>query len=145
MALREYETTIIIRGDASQEQVRHARDRIKAIVEQRNGVFFHLLDLGRRSLGYPIEKQTRGFYLYADYTGDGATVAEIERFCRLDDMTVRYLTVQLATTVDVAARQAQQEADVKRLQLYFGAASGARPPEQPVVQPVASAESAVNA
>lgn len=145
MAQREYETTIIVRGDASQEQVRHVRDRVKAIVEQRGGVFFHLLDLGRRSLGYPIEKQARGFYLYADYTGDGATVAEVERFCRLDDMTVRYLTVQLADTVDVAARQAQQEADVKRLQLYFGAASGPRPQESAAQQPVVSTEAAANA
>jgi small subunit ribosomal protein S6 len=63
--------------------------------------------MGKRTLAYPISKQTKGLYTCLDYAANGPAVSEIERNLRLDENVLRYLTVVKAEEIDVEARAAE--------------------------------------
>lgn len=122
MAQREYEFTVILRPDLTTEQVRNFRDRLAGIVAQRQGIVLHNIDLGKRTLAYEIDKQKRGHYLYYNFVAEGDLVAELERICRLDETVFRFLSIVTNDHVNLAARQAGHDADLKKLDAYFGMA-----------------------
>ena len=79
---------------------------------------------GVRKLAYEIKKKPRGYYVLFDYCGDGDLVQEMERFFRIDDRVMKYMTIILDKDVDMekiqeeiagaearkAAAQAEEEA-----------------------------------
>jgi len=70
----------------------------------------------RRKLAYEIKKKARGYYVRFDYCGLAPLVNEIERFFRIDDRALKYMTVVLDKDVDLekvkeekAAAESQRE------------------------------------
>lgn len=116
--MRRYETIAIIDPDLSEDDRTALLTRIKEIVPQHEGVLI-LEDLwGAKKLAYEIKKKSRGYYARFDYCGEGPLVDELERFFRIDDRVMKYLTVQLDSDADVekiqsemAAAQAPADAD----------------------------------
>jgi len=102
--MREYETTFIARAELSDDAVRQMADRIKSVIERHKGSVLDFQIMGRQSLAYRIEKQAKGNYVFVDYTGDNAVVAEVERNLRLDEGILKFLTVKTGDNVDVKAR-----------------------------------------
>ena len=49
---------------------------------------------GLRELAYIIQKERRGYYLLAEYTGSAAAVAELERTLKLSDVVLRFVTIR---------------------------------------------------
>jgi small subunit ribosomal protein S6 len=105
--MREYETVVITKPDLAETQFNQTGDKIKAIIEKRDGHLFFARDMGRKSLSYPIRKNTKGVYTCFDYAAAGQTVSEIERALRIDDGVLRFLTVVKREDVDVEARAAE--------------------------------------
>jgi small subunit ribosomal protein S6 len=58
-------------------------------------------DWGERKLAYDIKKRTRGYYVRFDYCGLSPLVDEIERFFRIDDRALKYMTVLLDKAADL--------------------------------------------
>jgi small subunit ribosomal protein S6 len=58
-------------------------------------------DWGTRKLAYEIKKKERGYYVRFDFCGTGAVVDEIERFFRIDDRVLKYMTVLLDKIADI--------------------------------------------
>jgi small subunit ribosomal protein S6 len=56
---------------------------------------------GTKKLAYEIKKKDRGYYVCLDYCGSGPLVNEIERFFRIDDRVLKYMTVVLDKDVDI--------------------------------------------
>ena len=48
---------------------------------------------GKRHLAYPIEKQTSGYYVVAQFTARPDPLTELERVLKLEDDLLRYLVV----------------------------------------------------
>lgn len=128
MAIREYELIVAQRTDATADASKNLIGRLKTTIEQKSGTLLQSIDLGKRTLAYEIEKQTRGQYQYLSFAGEGALVAELERLCRLDESVLRFHTVLIASKIDIATRQAAQDADFKKLQIYFNLAGAPVPP-----------------
>jgi small subunit ribosomal protein S6 len=111
--MRRYETIIIIDPDLSDEGRAPVIDRVKELIPQFNGAFIVADDWGSKKLAYDIKKKTRGYYVRVDYCGDGALVSEIERFFRIDDRVLKFMTVLLDKDVDsekILADLAQEKA-----------------------------------
>lgn len=123
--MREYETTFIARADLSDETVRQLADRTKAVIERHKGAVLDSQIMGRQNLAYAIEKQSKGNYVFFDYTGDTAVVAEVERTLRLDEGVLKFLTVKTAEEVDVAARREEIRLRKERLSAAMDAAAAA--------------------
>ena len=99
--MRRYETIIIIDPDLSAEGREPVLERVKDVIAQQGGYLAFIDDWGTRKLAYEIKKKERGYYVRFDFCGTGAVVDEIERFFRIDDRVLKYMTVLLDKTAEI--------------------------------------------
>ncbi|MFZ0614570.1 MAG: 30S ribosomal protein S6 [Desulfobacterales bacterium] len=107
--MRRYETIIILDPDISEDGRAPVYERIGETISQGNGFLVLRDDWGSRKLAYEIKKKPRGFYTRFDFCGTGTIVDEIERFCRIDDRIMKYLTVLIDEAADVDKIKADAE------------------------------------
>jgi small subunit ribosomal protein S6 len=105
--MRRYETIFIIDPDLIEDDRKALLERFKEIILQQQGVFLQEDLWGSKKLAYDIKKKPRGYYARFDYCGLGAVVDELERFCKIDDRIMKFLTVQLSPDADVEKIQAE--------------------------------------
>ena len=105
--MRRYETIVIVDSDLSESDRTSLLSRVKEIIPQQEGVLIKEDLWGTKKLAYEIKKKPRGYYARYDYCGMGALVDELERFFRIDDRVLKYLTVQLDDDADVEKIQAE--------------------------------------
>ena len=99
--MRRYETIFIIDPDLSEEERTPLFERLKDLFPQHNGLLVMVDEWGAKKLAYEIKKKSRGYYVRLDYCGTGILVNEIERFFRIDDRVLKYMTVLLEKNVNV--------------------------------------------
>jgi len=114
--MRRYETFVIIDPDITQEQREPVLERVRELITQYEGFLVFEDVWGDRKLAYEIKKKARGFYIRFDYCGLAQLVNEIERFFRIDDRALKYMTIVLDKDVDLekvkeekAAAESQRE------------------------------------
>ena len=99
--MRRYETTFIIDHDLPEEQRNAVTDRVADLITQHEGLLVRFDPWGSRKLAYEIKKKIRGYYICADYCGSGTLVDEIERFFRIDDRLLKYMTIVIDKQADI--------------------------------------------
>ena len=99
--MRRYETIVIIDPDLSAENREPVLERVKDVISQQDGYLAFIDDWGARKLAYEIKKKERGYYVRFDFCATGAVVDEIERFFRIDDRVLKYMTVLLDKKADI--------------------------------------------
>lgn len=99
--MRRYETIFIVDPEISEEGRDSVFERLKDLIQQHNDFLAAVDEWGNRKLAYDIKKKNRGYYVRLDYCGAGALVNEIERFFRIDDRILKYMTVLLDKEVDL--------------------------------------------
>jgi small subunit ribosomal protein S6 len=99
--MRRYETIFIIDPDLSEEGRAPLFERLKDLFLQHNGLVVVVDEWGARKLAYEIKEKARGYYVRLDYCGTGTLVNEIERFFRIDDRVLKYMTVLVEKDVDI--------------------------------------------
>ena len=100
---REYETIYILRPNVDHDAAEKIVERAKDVIARLDGTLTKLDNWGKRKLAYPIQKNTRGIFVYLKYVGFNDLVAELERNLRLLDDVVRFQTVLLAEDIDPAS------------------------------------------
>jgi len=108
--MRRYETFVIINPDISQEERDPLIERVKELITQMDGFLVFVDDWGERKLAYEIRKKERGYYVRFDYCGMASLVNEIERFFRIDDRALKYMTVLLDKEADLEKVQEEKAA-----------------------------------
>ena len=99
--MRRYETIFIIDNDLSEEGRSPILEKLEDLIQQYNGLRVMFDEWGTKRLAYEIKKKARGYYVCLDYCGSGPLVNEIERFFRIDDRVLKYMTVVLDKDVDI--------------------------------------------
>ena len=99
--MRRYETFVIIDPDLSQDIRDQVVERVEELIAQMDGFLVLTDDWGERKLAYEIKKRARGYYVRFDYCGLSPLVNEIERFFRIDDRALKYITVLLDKDADL--------------------------------------------
>jgi len=99
--MNRYETFIISDPDISDEKRASLFERINQLISQENGFMVAFDEWGTKKLAYEIKKKIRGHYVRLDYCGTGTLVNEIERFSRIDDRILKYMTVLLEKEADI--------------------------------------------
>ena len=105
--MRRYETIFIVDPDLSDEERSPLFERLKPLFPQLDGFLVMVEEWGTKNLAYEIKKKKRGYYVRLDYCGAGPLVNEIERFFRIDDRVLKYMTVLLEEDVDLESLQAE--------------------------------------
>lgn len=115
---KEYETIYILRSDVDADTADKVQGRVAEVVGRDNGKLVKVESWGRRKLAYPVAKQKKGVYVYVKYVGRGGLVAELERNLKLQDVVLKFQTIQTSDEVDVAAVSVDpEEVKFQRLDL----------------------------
>lgn len=93
--MRRYETIFILRPNQSEEQVTSVIESTQKIILDDAGTIISLNKWGIKKLAYLIKKEALGYYVFCDFAGTPAAVAELERRFRIDDAVLKYMTVKL--------------------------------------------------
>ncbi|MEW5910201.1 MAG: 30S ribosomal protein S6 [Thermodesulfobacteriota bacterium] len=118
--MRRYETIVVADPDIPEDERTTLLDRFKGAISQKEGLLITLDLWGTKHLAYEIKKKTRGVYICLDYLGTGALVDEIERFSKIDDRILKFMTIMKKSNVDVekikeeiANKAAEQASELK--------------------------------
>lgn len=104
--MKRYETIVIIDPDLSKEAETPIFERLTDLIPQYEGFLIETDDWGTKKLAYDIKKKSRGHYVRLDFCGDGALTQEMERFFRIDDKILKFMTVLLDEDADLDAIKA---------------------------------------
>ena len=91
-----YETLVLLSPELAEENRKEILDNLTGIVDREGGKMVETDDWGVRQLAYPVEKQTRGYYVRLVFEAPGPLVAELERNIRITDGIFKFMTVKLA-------------------------------------------------
>ena len=111
--MRRYEQIVILDSDLSEDERSPVLNRLKELIPQYKGFLIDINEWGQKKLGYEIKKKPRGYYAQINFCGFGDLVDEMERFFRIDDRILKYMTVVLDKEADVEgikAEMAEKEA-----------------------------------
>jgi small subunit ribosomal protein S6 len=112
--MRRYETIFILRPSQSEDEVNTIIENTKKVILDEKGAIIGLSRWGLKKLAYTIKKETQGQYIFCDFAGTPAAVAEIERKFRIDDAVLKYLTIKTADSItDEEIQTAIAEADAR--------------------------------
>jgi ribosomal protein S6 len=97
---RIYEMIYLVNRDASDEERERLHARLEsAITADFDGQVLSSESWGKRRLAYEIKKgvntHSKAHYLYLVYSGIAGVSKELERILRLNDITIRFMTIRL--------------------------------------------------
>jgi small subunit ribosomal protein S6 len=107
---RLYETTFIVNASLDDTQVDSVIGRVQDVIVKNGGTANALNKWGRKRLAYSINKKTNGFYVNIEFTAPAPLLASLERAFQLDEMILRFLTLQLDERAIAARAKAQAAA-----------------------------------
>jgi small subunit ribosomal protein S6 len=107
---RLYETTFIVNASLDDTQVDSVIGRVQDVIVKNGGTANALNKWGRKRLAYSINKKTNGFYVNIEFTAPAPLLASLERAFQLDEMILRFLTIQLDQKALAARAKAQAAA-----------------------------------
>jgi len=96
--MKRYETIVILRPSLGETDNQTVIDRATGTIEDFDGSIIKIDKWGLKKLAYLIKKENQGYYVYIQYAGLPAGVAEMERLFRIDDNVMKFLTVKLQDT-----------------------------------------------
>ena len=90
-----YESIFILRPSLPDEDIPKALEKVKAAVEKAGGSVENLASWGKKKLAYEIKQEKKGVYVQLNFRGSGTVVSEVERLFRLDEATLKFMTVKV--------------------------------------------------
>ena len=91
--MKKYVLIFILKADLPEAEMEVRVGRVREILGARNGEITQENHWGVRRLAYEIEYETRGNYMFLKFKSEGAAVADLDKFLRLDDQVLRHLIV----------------------------------------------------
>src|SRR4030095_12803117 len=108
MANRTYEVMYIVDPETPADKLTKLNEAVEKLIEKEGGTVVRMDDGGKRTLAYPIQKKTEGYYVLFEIEGSGQEIAELERRMRVNDMIIRYLTVRVDEDRKAADRKREK-------------------------------------
>ena len=95
MANKHYESVVIINASLEDEVIDATVKKVKDTITENGGAIEDLDNWGRKRLAYPINKAKSGFYVVIRFIAPAEMITKLERFYRLDESIIRFLTIAL--------------------------------------------------
>lgn len=99
---RKYEQVVILHPDSSEDEQKNFFRKQKEILASFSGIINHLDTWGKRRLGNPIQRLTRGHYFHMTFEAIGDAISELERTMRINDRVLRFQHTRLDDRVSLA-------------------------------------------
>ena len=96
MTDRIYETAVLLNAALEDEQIQSLISRIKEVITTNGGEINEVEDWGRKRLAYMVNKNKIGYYVILRFNALPDIVSRLERFYKLDESVLRFLTIKLS-------------------------------------------------
>ncbi|MBI9111349.1 30S ribosomal protein S6 [Maridesulfovibrio ferrireducens] len=93
--LRKYEALLLLSPELASDSRKDIVEGVVAIIEREGGKLEEVDDWGSRQLAYPVQNQSRGYYVRVVFNAPAPLVAELERNIRITDGIFKFVTVKL--------------------------------------------------
>ena len=93
--IKQYETVFIATPVLSDSQMKEAVAKYVDLIKANGGEIVYEEDWGLKTLAYPIQHKTSGFYYLIEFKADTQFVATLETQYHRDERIIRYITVAL--------------------------------------------------
>lgn len=93
--MRKYEIMYILNSSLEEEARNAVINTLHAVITDGNGTIEKVDEWGVKEFAYKIEDMTKGYYVVTTFAAEPATVAELDRICRINANVVRNLIVNL--------------------------------------------------
>ncbi len=91
--MRTYESTFILSPQADDAAFDQQIKAITDLIGNNDGKIIQEDRWGIRRMAYPIQKFTQGYYTRLVFEGTNKVLSELERFYKLEEPYIRYLTI----------------------------------------------------
>ena len=90
--MKNYEIMYILRADLDETARKEALDKVNAILTN-NGATINSVDekMGLRELAYPINDETKGYYVVLKVSAEAAALNEFDRLVKINRTVLRHL------------------------------------------------------
>jgi small subunit ribosomal protein S6 len=88
--MRPYETMIVFDTTVDAQSIQVALDRALETIRSNGGAPGTIDRWGKRPLAYEIKKRKEGYYVLVEFSGESATVVELDRILTLADEVLRF-------------------------------------------------------
>jgi small subunit ribosomal protein S6 len=92
--MRLYETTFILSPQADEATFDRQIKAVADVIHRYEGKVIRESRWGIRRMAYPIKRFTQGFYTRLIFEANPTVLKELERFYKIEEPYIRYLTVQ---------------------------------------------------
>lgn len=92
--MTDYEILLLLDPEFSDEKQAEVVRRTRELIEQGGGTFERHDVWGRRRLAYPINKKEDGAYHLLTFSAEAATLDEVSRVLKIDDVVLRHLATR---------------------------------------------------
>lgn len=93
--MRLYESMSILNASLTEEETANVVERMTGLLERNGAKLLKVENLGKRKLAYEIEHERKGTYICLQFEGPGTIVEELERFQRMEDAVLKFMTIRL--------------------------------------------------
>lgn len=128
--MREYETTLIIQPEISDEGIDALRERLDGVLGKGGASRLLYDDLGKRRMAYEIQGFQKGRYVMLQFLDTGGIVSDLDRALRLEDSVIRFMTVQVSDFVDDVPARKALAVEQERIRAQKAAERAAREAEE---------------
>ena len=90
-----YESTFIVRPDASPQQVEALAGEMETLVKDQGGAVPKTEIWGLKSLAYKIKKNRKGHYVYMTMEAPAAALGELERTLHFNEDVLRFMSIKI--------------------------------------------------
>lgn len=90
-----YETTFIVNASLDDVQIDPIITKIQEQITTYGGEIIAVNKWGRKRLAYPINKKNTGYYTNIEFVAPAVAIHQLEKFYKLDENILRFLTIQL--------------------------------------------------
>ncbi|GAB7022654.1 30S ribosomal protein S6 [Salidesulfovibrio brasiliensis] len=94
--MASYETLLLLSPELGEEGRKEIVEKVSGIIANQGGELTETDEWGMRPLAYPVQKQSRGYYVRLVFNAPGALIAEMERIIRITDGIFKFITVKQA-------------------------------------------------
>ena len=112
--LRDYEFTVIVRPDLSEEDLAAVLAHYEGKITARDGSVIRKDAVGTKRFSYPIKRCFRGYYVNYEIAANPTVIKDVEHQIRFDDKVLRHLIVGMSRRKSAVVR-AEVAAEQERL------------------------------
>ena len=93
--MKVYESVCIISPSQTDEEITKLTEKMTETIGRVGGSVLKIVNEGKKKLAYDIQHERRGTYVIVQFEGKGNAVSEVERFHRMEDAIMKFLTVEI--------------------------------------------------